>query len=424
MKKLRIGLAGLGCVGRGVYDILKKDAKLLAARAGMEMTIVAAASRTKKDFLDSNIRFYENILDLANDPEIDVIVEVIGGKGIAKDLVCAAIKNGKKVVTANKALLAEDGFELAKLVEENNGHIGFEAAVAASTQIVKSFKESFTANEIKEFYGILNGTCNFILSKMLDEKKTYAQALSEAQEAGYAEADPSFDIKGIDSLHKLVLLSAIALNSKSQFSQTYVEGIEAIDLEDLELAFELGYKIKLLGIFKKDSSGHIQSAVYPAVVKKSEKISQVEGSYNAILTSGSNFDFNLVIGRGAGSLPTGSAIVADLVEVARGVKSDLFAVKVSQLQDVEICKISNRVGKYFLRLVIDKELAKQGDLAEKLFAGRIKIEQAHLINKEEEILAAFIISETKEKDLVEILSNLDESLVKSAKFLRVEETNF
>lgn len=423
MKKLRIGLAGLGVVGRGVYDILKKDAELLSTRLGLEMTIVAAASRTRKDFLDPNIRFYENILDLANDPEIDVIVEVIGGKTIAKDLIVAAIKNGKKVVTANKALLAEDGFELAKLVEENNGHIGFEAAVAAATQIVKSFKESFAANEIKEFYGILNGTCNFILSKMFDEKKSYSQALSEAQEAGFAEADPTFDIKGIDSAHKLVLLSAIALNSKPQFAKTYIEGIDEVTLEDIELACELGYKIKLLGVFK-DFDGEIQNAVYPALLKKSEKIAQVDGSYNAILTSGSNFDFNFVIGRGAGGLPTGSAIVADLSDVARSVKSDLFAAKVSQLKDVEVREISKRIGKYFIRLSLNKELAKQGDLAEKLFGKKIKIEQAHMINKEEEILAAFIIGETKEKDLVEILSKLDESLAKAVKFLRVEATNF
>jgi homoserine dehydrogenase len=424
MKELRIGLAGLGVVGKGVYDILQKDAALISKKTQTNIRIVAAASRTKKDFLDPSIRFYENILDLASDAEVDVIVEVIGGKTIAKDLFLAAIKNGKKIVTANKALLAEDGFEIAQLVEENNSYIGFEASTVAANPLIKSFKESFVSSDIKEFYGILNGTCNFILCKMHDEKRPYAEILSEAQELGYAEADPTFDIKGMDAAHKLALLSAIASSTKPEFDKIYKQGVDEVDLEDIEFAQELGYRVKLLGIYRQ-LEGETQQSVYPALIKSSEKLALVDDSYNALLTLGSNMDHNFMVGRGAGGLTTGAAVVSDLIDIARGSdNTSLFNVKTADLADAKITDISDRIGKYFLRLTLNKELSKQDDLSERLFAGKIQIEQAHMINREEEILCGFITSEIKEKDLVNILSHLDKDLVKAVKFLRVEETNF
>ena len=414
MKKLRIGLAGLGVVGRGVYEIIQKDSKLLTLRTQVELEIVAISARTKKDFIDPKIKFYANILDLANDSEIDVIVEVIGGDGVAKDLIETAIKNGKKIVTANKALLAEHGFELAKLVEKYQSHIGFEASVAGATPAIKTAKENLAGNQITEIHAILNGTSNFILTKMKEENLDFSIALKQAQDLGYAEADPSSDIKGLDSAHKITLLAAIAFGTKPNFAETYVEGIDEISIDDIKLADEFGYKIKLLATAKK---GH--QAIYPALIKKSEQVAQVDGAFNAILFNSSNAGQSLIVGLGAGSVPTASAIVADLVDIARGNQTFLFGVKSDDLGEVNISSISERVGKYFLRLFINKNSSE-----EKIFDGKIKIEQAAFFERGDEILCGFLTGEQKESELSEALKDLDPALVKSAKFLRVEATNF
>ncbi len=414
MKKLRIGLAGLGVVGRGVYEIIQKDSKLLTLRTQVELEIVAISARTKKDFIDPKIKFYANILDLANDSEIDVIVEVIGGDGVAKDLIETAIKNGKKIVTANKALLAEHGFELAKLVEKYQSHIGFEASVAGATPAIKTAKENLAGNQITEIHAILNGTSNFILTKMKEENLDFSIALKQAQDLGYAEADPSSDIKGLDSAHKITLLAAIAFGTKPNFVETYVEGIDEISIDDIKLADEFGYKIKLLATAKK---GH--QAIYPALIKKSEQVAQVDGAFNAILFNSSNAGQSLIVGLGAGSVPTASAIVADLVDVARGNQTFLFGVKSDDLGEVNISNISQRVGRYFLRLLINKNSSE-----EKIFDGKIKIEQAAFFERGDEILCGFLTGEQKESELSEALKDLDPALVKSAKFLRVEATNF
>ncbi len=414
MKKLRIGLAGLGVVGRGVYEIIQKDSKLLTLRTQVELEIVAISARTKKDFIDPKIKFYANILDLANDSEIDVIVEVIGGDGVAKDLIETAIKNGKKIVTANKALLAEHGFELAKLVEKYQSHIGFEASVAGSTPAIKTAKENLAGNQITEIHAILNGTSNFILTKMKEENLDFSIALKQAQDLGYAEADPYSDIKGLDSAHKITLLAAIAFGTKPNFAETYVEGIDEISIDDIKLADEFGYKIKLLATAKKG-----QQAIYPALIKKSEQVAQVDGAFNAILFNSSNAGQSLIVGLGAGSVPTASAIVADLVDVARGNQTFLFGVKSDDLGEVNISDISQRVGKYFLRLFINKNSSE-----EKIFDGKIKIEQAAFFERGDEILCGFLTGEQKESELSEALKDLDPALVKSAKFLRVEATNF
>lgn len=424
MKKIRIGLAGLGTVGKGVYDILKKDADLISSRTQAQLEITAVASRTKKDWLDSKTTFYSNILDLANDPEIDVVVEVMGGNDIAKELLETSIKNGKKFVTANKALLAEHGTEIAKLVEKYNGYVGFEASTAGANPIIKAYKEGFAGNEIKEFYAILNGTCNFILTKMRDEGLDFAVTLKEAQALGYAEADPTFDIKGIDTAHKLTLLATLASAAKPAFKQLHIEGIDEVSFDDVKLADELGYKIKLLAIYKNHGDT-CQQTVYPALVKKSEKIAQVDGPYNAILTLASNANWNLMVGRGAGGLTTGSAVVSDIIDIAAGRdKSFLFNVKAEELREPRIEEISQRFGKYFLRAVINKTAAQKGDLAKAIFGEKIQIEQAAFFDKNDEILCGFLTSPQKEQDVINILKNLDSNLVKSIKFLRVEITDF
>jgi homoserine dehydrogenase len=420
MKKIKIGLAGLGVVGKGVYEILKKDAELISKRTKNQLEIVAVSARTKKDFVDSKVKFYENALDLATDSEVDVVVEVIGGNTLAKNLFEAALKNGKKYVTANKALLAESGFELAQLAESNNTHFAYEASTAGSIPVIKNFKEGLAANEIEEFYAILNGTCNFILTKMEQENLDFSVALKQAQDLGYAESDPTFDIKGIDTAHKLALLAAIADGTKPAFSELSIEGVDEVSIEDINLAKELGYKIKILAVYKK-FAGFSQQAVYPALVNKSEKIAQVDDSFNAILTKASNADWNFVVGRGAGGFPTASAVVADLIDIANDRYSYAFGVKTEDLKDANIHKISDRVGGYFLKLVVNKDLAQKTNLAEVIFGDKIKIKKSVFIDKDEEILCGFLTENHKEQDILDALKTLDSSLVKSSKFLRVEE---
>lgn len=423
MNKLKIGIAGLGTVGKGVYDILKKDAKILEKKSQTTFEIVAVSSRSKKDFLDPKIKFYSNILDLAADPEIDVIIELIGGTSDAKNLLEAAIKNGKKFITANKALIAEHGAEIAKFVEEQNGHIAFEASTAGANPVIKTFKESFTAGEITEFYAILNGTCNFILTKMGIEGSDFAQTLKEAQSLGYAEANPTFDIKGIDTAHKLTILAAIASSTKPTFKQIYIEGVDQVSSNDIKLADELGFKIKLLAIYKKLTNG-FQQTVYPSLIKKSEKIAQVDGPFNAVLVNTTNASWNFSVGRGAGGLTTGAAVVADLIDIACNRVSPLFGVKNSELAESKIIDISQRVGKYFIRLNLDKNLAQEGDLSEMLFGSKIKVESAAFLDAESEIICGFLTYAQKEEEIIETMHGLDSKLVKAAKFLRVEETNF
>jgi homoserine dehydrogenase len=424
MKKIRIGLAGLGTVGRAVYDILKKDEKLLTKKTGFIFEIMAVASRSNKDFVDPKIKFYSNVVDLANDIEVDVVVEVMGGVTTAKDLIWQAIKNGKKVVTANKALIAEYGTELVELLQKYKGHIGFEASTAGANPVIKTFRESFVSSEITEFYAILNGTCNFILTKMANEGSDFAVTLKEAQNLGYAEANPTFDIKGIDTAHKLVILSSIASSTKPSFDKVYIEGIDKLTIDDVNLAFELGYKIKLLGIYKK-LGDFSQQTVYPALIKVEEKIAQVDGPFNAVLVNTSNASWNLSIGRGAGGLTTGSAVVADLVDIACNRFADLFAVSSAELGEANIIDISNRQGSYFLSITLNKELAKESsNLAKLIFGEKIKPIKAAFFDKENEIICAFITDSQKEREINAVLDNIDKNLVKSAKFLRVEEIGF
>jgi homoserine dehydrogenase len=423
MKKIKVGLAGLGTVGKGVYDILQKDAALITSRTNTIIEIVAVANRSKKDFVDSKIKFYSNILDLASDENVDVVVEVMGGIELAKKLFEASIKNGKKFVTANKALLAEHGCEVAKLAEENNGHVGFEASTAGANPVIKNFRESFTASEITEFYAILNGTCNFILTKMFNDGSPYLETLKEAQSLGYAEADPTLDVKGIDSAHKLMILSTIASATKPDFTKLHIEGVDQVTIEDVKLADDLGYKIKLLAVFKKIND-QIQRGVYPALVKKSEKIAQVDGPFNAVLANTTNASWNLAVGRGAGGLTTGSAVVADLIDIANGRTVPLFGVEFSKLSEAKLIDLSNRNGKYFIRVILDKANAQKGDLSKALFGDKIKITQASFIDNGEEIIAGFLTENQLESDITSTLSKLDSNLVKLAKFLRIEETNF
>jgi len=427
MKKINIGIAGLGTVGRGVYEIIKNQQNILNLRTNCSFEISAVASRINKDFVDPKIKFYNNIIDLANDPQIDIIVEVMGGFDTAFELIECALKNRKKVVTANKALLATRGAEIQALIDKYQGVIGFEASVAGANPVIKAFKEGFVANEISEIYGILNGTCNFILSKMKNEGQDYFVALQEAQKLGFAEADPSFDVEGNDTAHKIILLSSIATSSLPNYLQTHIEGIDKITINDINLADELGYKIKLLGVFKNFGESFFL-AVYPALVKSSEKIATVDGSYNAVLTKGNNFEYNLMIGRGAGGRPTGSAVVADIVDIAcNRNNSFLFNAESINLASSKIQNINQRFGKYFIIFNFDKNIIKQNNVIDQIFSDRLKLSQC--VFKEDtakngQIIGAILTENHLENDITETISLIDKNLINNIKFIRVEQTNF
>ncbi len=422
MKKIRIGLAGLGTVGKGVYEILHKEKDLIDKRTKNKIELVAVSARSKKSFInDDKIKFYQNPLDLTNDPEVDVVVEVIGASEISKAIFENAIKKGKKIVTANKALIAEWGVQLAKLLEENHSHIGYEASVAGATPVIKMFREGLSANQITEFYGILNGTCNFILTRMLEEKISFEVALKQAQELGYAESDPILDINGADTAHKLAILGAIAGGTKPDLSKIYCEGIDKVTAEDIILANEFGYKIKLLAVYNE-----FGQAVYPALVSKDKKISQIDESFNAILVKSSNAEWSMLVGRGAGSLPTASGIVADLIDIANDrYSSIMYGVAAADLKEAVAFDPHNRVGKYFIQLILDKELSKNSMMLNNIFGDhmgeQINITKAHFIDTKDNIVAGFLTSIQQETDIINLLQNLDNQLVKASKFIRVEE---
>lgn len=423
-KKLKIAIAGLGTVGKGVYDILQKDHKIIEKRTNVDIEIVAVGSRSKKDFVDKKIKYYDDVLKIAEDPEVDVVVEVMGGKTTAKELIFKAIKNGKKVVTANKALISEDGEEIANFIDKHQGFMLYEASVAGANPIIKAFREGFCANEINEIYGILNGTCNFILTKMLNEGKGYSETLLEAQQLGYAEADPTFDVEGIDTAHKITILGALANSSYPIFEPNKIIGISKITGDDISFADELGYKIKLLAIYK-NIGNKVQQSVYPALIKKDEKLAQVDGSYNAILTLGSNFEWNMMIGRGAGGLTTGSAVVADIIDIAcQRFDKPIFNVELNKLTHLKTIDLSERYGKYFVRFKISSDRSNHKNFINEIFKEKIKVEQ--IIYKkinQDQVYVAFICEQILEKEFCEILENIDNTLT-DISFVRVEETKF
>lgn len=392
-QELNIAIAGLGIVGGGVYEILNTEINLLNKRSKIKINLVAVSSRTKKNFIDEKkVKFYENSLDLVNDRNIDIIVETIGGAdGIALELCKKSLANKKHYVTANKAMIATHGLELAKLAEKNNVALCFEASVAGAIPVVKTLKEGLAANQISKIYAILNGTCNYILTKMEQDQASFADALKEAQKLGYAEADPTFDIEGVDTAHKIAILTSIANNSAVKLDAMHIEGITKISLLDIKFADEFGYKIKLLGVFEDYGNNKIKQAVYPCLVSCKQNIAKINDSFNAILSLGNNANWNLQVGRGAGSKTTASAVVADIIDIANNRFSYAFGVKSDELNNVEIANINERVGCYYIRFFINKEFAKDCDFMKNIF-------------DDKEIVNQTIIEEIDNKKLVYALT--------------------
>ncbi len=324
MKEVRVGILGLGTVGLGAARILIEQQALMAKRLGKNIRLVAAADRDlSRDFgLDlSGVKLYDDAADLVKADDVDLVVELIGGYEPARTFVAAALESGKHVVTANKALIAKHGEALFRLAAEHHVALGFEAAVGGGIPCLKALKEGVAANNIQSVYGILNGTCNFILTKMENEGADYADVLKEAQALGYAEADPTFDVEGVDTAHKLSILAAMAFGSHIKFDEVYTEGISKISAADIEAVHELGYRIKLLGIAKPHKEAgeikQVEMRVHPTLVPLSTQMAQVSDSYNAVMLSGDFVEHTVYIGRGAGERPTASAVVADIMDITR-----------------------------------------------------------------------------------------------------------
>ncbi|UEM05737.1 homoserine dehydrogenase [Skermanella rosea] len=352
---LKIGVAGLGTVGGGVLKLLDGHADLLAGRSGRRMIVTAVSARTRgrdRGVDLSGARWYEDATALAADPDVDVVVELIGGsEGVARELCETALSRGKHVVTANKALLALHGTGLARLAEENGVALAFEAAVAGGIPVIKGLREGLAANGIKEVHGILNGTCNYILTEMRETGREFGDVLAEAQKLGYAEADPSFDIDGVDAAHKLAILTSVAFGCAVDFESVHIEGIRHISALDIDYARELGYRIKLLGIARR-YNGNVEQRVHPAMVPVDSPIASVDGVFNAVVADGDFVEKVTFVGRGAGAGPTASAVVADLVDVARGRISPAFGVPSDRLESVRAAPPEERRGAYYLRLMV------------------------------------------------------------------------
>jgi homoserine dehydrogenase len=354
-RPLAIAVAGLGTVGAGVVKLLRANADIIAARAGRPIAITAVSARERnrdRGISLSGLRWYEDPVALAADPQVDVVVECIGGsEGPARALVEAAIAAGKHVVTANKALLAVHGAALAQASEARGTALAFEAAVAGGIPAIKALREGLAANRIQRVAGILNGTCNYILTVMREQKREFAEVLTEAQKLGYAEADPSFDIDGIDAAHKLAILAALAFGRPVDFGAVHVEGIREVSALDIALAEELGYRIKLLGIARREDGG-ISTRVHPCMVPISAPIARVDGVFNAVVAEGDFVGRVMMEGRGAGEGPTASAVVADVIDIARGRFTPVWGAEAAALTPEPSFPMDRHTGAYYLRLMV------------------------------------------------------------------------
>jgi homoserine dehydrogenase len=363
---LRIAVAGLGTVGAGTLQLLERQAEKLALRAGRRLVVTAVSARDRRRDRGADlsaVRWYEDAAAMAADPEIDVVVELIGGaEGIARQTVETALAQKKHVVTANKALMAQHGTALAAAAEAAGVTLAFEAAVAGGIPIIKTLREGLAANKLSRVYGILNGTCNYILTTMRESGREFGEVLAEAQKLGYAEADPSFDIDGIDAAHKLTILASVAFGRPVDHAGVYTEGIRHVSRVDIDFAEELGYRIKLLGIARLTENG-LEQRVHPCMVARSTPIAAVEGVFNGIVAEGDFVGRVVLEGRGAGAYPTASAVVADLVDIAAGRQVAPFGVPSASLETMPAAPMERHQGAYYIRLMVVDQPGVIADVA-------------------------------------------------------------
>jgi len=382
MKPINVGLLGIGTVGGGTFTVLQRNAEEIARRAGRAIHITVVADKNlelAKQVTGGKCRVTDDAFSVVNDKDVDIVVELIGGYGVAKELVLKAVANGKHVVTANKALLAVHGNEIFLAAQKMRVMVAFEAAVAGGIPIIKAVREGLAANRIEWIAGIINGTTNFILSEMRDKGLSFDTVLKEAQRLGYAEADPTFDIEGVDAAHKITILSALAFGTKMQFDKAHVEGISRLDAADIKYAEQLGYRIKLLGITRRTPDG-IELRVHPTLIPAKRLIANVEGAMNAVLVQGDAVGATLYYGKGAGAEPTASAVIADLVDVTRMHTADPenrvphLAFQPNQLADIKILPMDEVQTSYYLRLRVQDKPGVLADITRILADEQISID--------------------------------------------------
>ncbi len=428
---LSVAVAGLGTVGGGVLKLLRDNADIITARAGrpIAVTAVSARDRTRDRGVSlAGLRWYDDPVALAADPAVDVVVELIGGSdGPARALVQAAIAAGKPVVTANKALLAVHGAALAAAAEERGVPLAFEAAVAGGIPVIKALREGLAGNRILRIAGILNGTCNYILTQMRERGREFTEVLADAQKLGYAEADPSFDIDGIDAAHKLAILAALAFGRPVAFDAVHVEGIRAVSALDIAFATELGYRIKLLGIARHVEAGPgggISARVHPCMVSQSAPIARVDGVFNAVVAEGDFVGRVMLEGRGAGEGPTASAVVADLIDIARNRHTPVWGAASAELSNAPSVPMSAHVGAYYLRLMVVDRPGVIADVTAVLRDLGVSLESMLQRGRSpgEAVPVVLVTHETQESAMREALSRIAalDAVVEAPAMIRIE----
>jgi homoserine dehydrogenase len=418
MKPIQVGLLGIGTVGGGVFTVLERNQEEIKRRAGRGIQIHTVAdldTKRAEDLVKGRAKVVNDAKLIVNNPEIDVVVELIGGYGIAKELVLAAINNGKHVVTANKALLAVHGNEIFAAAQAKGVTVNFEAAVAGGIPIIKALREGLTANRIEWIAGIINGTTNFILSEMRDKGLDFDVVLKEAQRLGYAEADPTFDIEGVDAAHKATIMSAIAFGIPMQFDKAYVEGITKLSAVDIKYAEQLGYRIKLLGITKKTDDG-IELRVHPTLIPTKRLIANVEGAMNAVQVMADAVGTTLYYGKGAGAEPTASAVIADLVDVTRLQTADPeqrvphLAFQPGSVVNTSVLPIGEITTSYYLRLRVADVTGVLADITRILADSGISIDamlQREADDGENQTDLIMLTHETKEKHILTAINKIE-----------------
>jgi homoserine dehydrogenase len=425
MDAIKVGLLGLGVVGGGTWKVLARNAQEIARRAGRNIEVSRIAVRDvakARQMVGTSVVVDTDSWSLVNDPQIDIVVELMGGDTLARELVLAAIANGKHVVTANKALLAKHGNEIFAAASQQGVIVAFEAAVAGGIPIIKAMREGLTANRIEWVAGIINGTTNFILSEMRAKSLPFATVLAQAQALGYAEADPTFDIEGVDAAHKLSLLASLAFGIPVQFDKAYVEGISKLASEDIVMAEKLGYRIKLLGITKRRPQG-IEMRVHPTLVPSASMMANVEGAMNAVLVRGDAVGQSLFYGKGAGQEPTASSVVADLVDVTRLLTADPehrvphLAFQPDAMADTPILGIEDTVTSFYLRVTVADQSGVLADLTRLLANAGISIEAMIQQPSADEVTAEliFLTHEALESNVNSAIQGIEAlAFVKSA----------
>jgi len=433
-KPINVGLLGIGTVGGGTFTVLQRNAEEIARRAGRPIRITVVADKNvelAKKITGGACRVTDDAFSVVSDPEVDIVIELIGGCGVAKELVMKAIANGKHVVTANKALLATHGNEIFKAAQDKGVMVAFEAAVAGGIPIIKALREGLTANRIEWIAGIINGTTNFILSEMRDKGLPFEVVLKEAQRLGYAEADPTFDIEGVDAAHKITILASLAFGIPMQFDKAYIEGISKLDAIDIKYAEQLGYRIKLLGITKRTPEG-VELRVHPTLIPSKRLIANVEGAMNAVLVQGDAVGATLYYGKGAGAEPTASAVIADLVDVTRMATADPLnrvphlAFQPNAMADLKILPMDEVQTSYYLRLRVQDKPGVLADITRILADEQISIDaviQKEPNEGEDQTDLIMLTHLTREKHINAAIARIEKLGVVAGKVtkLRLEE---